>query len=152
MFSAAVTDTLEWAGWSPTRKVSMTRWVKALIDDGYTMVPEALRILENFGLLTIKPPPKAPGAVFRADELVFRPDDAALGESDAIGDWEKQLGVRLSPVAEHGGQGLLLVAEDGRVYLCFGALMWKMGETFEDALENTLIVVRREPERIPCID
>ena len=83
MFSAVVTDTLEWAGWSPTRKVSMTRWVKALIDDGYTMVPEALRILENFGLLTIKPPPKAPGAVFRADELVFRPDDAALGEGCA---------------------------------------------------------------------
>ena len=148
MFSDFVTKVLDGAGWYPTRRVSMKHIVKALTDDGWTMVPEAIRILENFGLLTITPPPIAPGSLMRADELVFNPDDAALGEYDVIQDWENQLGVRLSPVAEHGGQGLLLVAEDGRVYLSFGDLMLKMGETFEDALENTLIVVRREAERI----
>lgn len=39
---------------------------------------------------------------------------------------------------------MLLLAEDGRVFTSFDAVLWQDGESFEDALENALIVANRE--------
>jgi hypothetical protein len=85
-FSQKVLALLETAGWTPDRQVpeaQITQWVKELEAEGFTMIPEAVRLLRSFG-----------GLKFNG-WLKFDPIEAAGGEFDRIEYWEKRLNMRL---------------------------------------------------------
>jgi hypothetical protein len=144
MFSNTVLSVLEASGWTPNRNVPIAQWVAQLESEGFTMLPNAVKLLEGFGGLEIVPR-KAASDAYAAEVLRFDPTLAASGEFDRIDYWEKRLDTHLSPIAETGGGAILLLAEDGRVVSCWDGLLWLDGTSFEDALENTLILAKRKP-------
>jgi hypothetical protein len=144
MFSDTVLSTLEASGWAPNRRVPTVQWVSQLESEGFIMLPEAVKVLEGFGGLEIIPR-KAASDAYAAEVLRFDPLLAASGEFDRIDYWQRRLNTRLSPIAETGGGAALLLAEDGRVFSCWDGVLWLDGTSFEDALENTLVVAKRKP-------
>lgn len=144
MFSTAVLSTLQVSGWTPHRKAPTAKWVVPLEKEGFTMIPEAVNVLDSFGGLEVVPIKSASDA-YVAEVLRFDPVLAASGEFDRVDYWQSRLNTRLSPIAETGGGAILLVAEDRRVLLCRDNLLWLVGNSFDDAVENTLIVAKRMP-------
>jgi hypothetical protein len=144
MFTDTVLSTLKASGWTPNRNVVTTQWVKELESQGFAMLPGAVNILERFGGLEVVPPAAASGA-YRAEVLRFDPVLGASGEFDRVDYWQRRLNTRLSPIGELGGGAILLLAQDHRVFSCWCDLLWLDGTSFEDALENTLIIARRKP-------
>jgi SUKH-3 immunity protein len=144
MFSDTVLSTLAASGWTPNRKTPTAQWVGQLESEGFTMLPEAVSVLEGFGGLEIVPWKSASDA-YAAEVLRFDPILAASGEFDRIDYWQSRLNTRLSPIGETGGGAILLLAEDGRVFSCWDGVLWLDGTSFQDALENTLIVAKRKP-------
>jgi hypothetical protein len=144
MFSNEVRSALEAAGWTPSRKVSTERWVCQLTSEGFTMLPEAIALLESFGGLTVRPL-RTPAQVYTPETIRFDPILSASGEWDRVDYWQEQLHTRLSPIADVAG-AMLLLAEDGRAFSSWGSLLWLDGSCFADAMENTLIVGKRRPQ------
>jgi hypothetical protein len=132
------------SGWTPVREVPTDGWVNQLQSEGFAVLPEATRILAEFGGLTVIPQ-KSPSDAYLAEILRFDPVLASSGEFDRVDYWERRLGMRLSPIAETGGGSMLLIAEDGRVFSCRDRMLWLHGTSFENALENTLIIAKRRP-------
>jgi hypothetical protein len=144
MFSDPVLTILNASGWSPNRKVSTSQWISQLEAEGFTVLPEAVKLLEGFGGLEIVPR-KAKSDAYAAEIIRFDPVLAASGDFDRVDYWQGRLNTRLSPIAELGGGAILLFSENGRVFSCWDAVLWLDGESFVDALENTLIVAKRRP-------
>ncbi len=142
MFSERVFATLQSCGWTPERRVSTESWVSQLTSEGFTFIPKAIAVLENLGGLEIRPLNMVTDAL-TAGVLRFDPILAASGEFDRVDYWQRQLSTKLSPVAETSRGGMLLLAEDGRVYVTSDGALWLCGESLEDAFENTLIVPKR---------
>ena len=80
MFSNTVLSTLEASGWTPNRKVPTVQWVSQLESEGFTMLPEAVTVLEGFGGLEIIPRKTASDA-YAAEVLRFDPLLAASESS-----------------------------------------------------------------------
>jgi hypothetical protein len=144
MFSETVRSILEANGWFSSRNVPTSNWESALESEGFTMLPSAISVLRSFGGLKIVPT-RAPAGQFRVEILDFDPITAAEGEFDRVEYWQEDLNLTLSPIAELGGEAIVLLAEDGRVFSCWCDLLWLNGESFEDAVENSLILPKRPP-------
>src|SRR5947209_1250932 len=134
MFSDTVLTILESSGWLPNRKVPTSQWIGQLEDEGFTMLPDAVKLLEEFGGLEIVPR-KAKSDAYAAEIIRFDRVLAASGEFDRIDYWQSRLNIRLSPIAELGGGAILLLSEDGRVFSCWDGVLWLDGGSFVDALE-----------------
>jgi hypothetical protein len=147
MLSDTVVSTLAASGWTPDRRAATAQWVSQLESEGFTMLPEAVKLLESFGGLNVVPRKDASDA-YSAEVLRFDPVLAASGEFDRIDYWQRRLNTPLSPIAETGGGAILLLAKDGRVFSCWDGVLWLDGTSFEDALENTLIAARKMPVEI----
>ena len=145
MFSNDVLSALEASGWTRDRSVPTAQWVEQLEAEGFTMLPEAVDVLEAFGGLEVVPRKSASDA-YAAEVLRFDPILAASGEFDRISYWQIRLNTRLSPIAEIGGGAILLLAEDGRVVSCWCDRLWLDGTSFEDALESTVVAKRKPAE------
>jgi hypothetical protein len=146
MFTENIRLVLESAGWSPNRRVSSAHWVKTLADEGFTLVSEAVVILESFGGLEVHPC-RIGSQDYVPETIRFDPVLAASGDFDRVQYWQDSLKVKLSPIAEVGA-AILMLAEDGRVFSCWDNVLWLDGTTFDDAMENTLIVGKRTPIEI----
>src|SRR5438132_515815 len=107
---------LQACGWTRERTVPTRQWVQALSSEGFTMLPEAVAILENFGGLDIHPVRSATDA-YAPSIIRFDPVLGASGEFDRFKEWQHRLHMRLSPLGQVGGQAALALAEDGRVFL-----------------------------------
>lgn len=143
MFSDTVLSILEASGWTANRRVPTAQWVQQLESEGFTMLPDAVKVLEGFGGLQIVPQQTA-SDTFLKGVIRFDPVLAASGEFDRIDYWQQRLNSKLSPIAEGSKGDILLLAEDGRVFACWDAQLFLDGASFEDALENTLIVAKRK--------
>jgi len=146
MLSQEVQAVLRQQGWSPDRKVPITDWVAQLRSEGYTVSPEGEAILQNFGGLEITPAKRSDDA-YAAGAICFDPVLAATGEFERVDFWQKHLGQKLTPLGELEGQSILLLTENGRVFYEWGNEIGECGESFEDALELTLVLARRRPIR-----
>ena len=116
------------AGWTPTRCVSTARWVNRLVHEGYTPLPGAERILQNFGGLEIVPP-TGESNLFFPSRISFDPVHAATIAGLAIRDGEgrvlAQFGPGTSPLPLNtdfpstypGGRDITQVPPGGSVYL-----------------------------------
>ncbi len=142
MLSQALRDVLTAVGWAPDRSVPTSQWIAALEAGGFSVVPAAAAILRNFGGLTL-PPVRRPSDPHAPENLVFDPLGTADPEAAAY--WEQFLGKKLTPIAEVGDQGCLLLAETGEVYTSWDRFLFRDGDSLEDALENTLVFGRRRP-------
>ena len=143
MLSHEIQSVLRQQGWSPERRVPITDWIAQLRSEGYVVSPEAETILQNFGGLTIVPV-KQPDDVYGAGVIRFDPVLAASGEFDRVDFLQKQLGRTLTPLGEVG-QGILLLADDGQVLDVWDNESAEYGNSFEDALQSTLLFARRKP-------
>jgi SUKH-3 immunity protein len=143
MFSDIVVSILEASGWAPNRKVPTSQWAGQLESEGFTMLPDAVKVLEGFGGLEIVPR-KTAGDTFLKGVVRFDPLLSASGEFDRVDYWQHRLNIKLSPIAEDSKGGIVLLADDGRVFICWDGKMLFIGESFEDALENSLIVAKRK--------
>ena len=143
MFSDTVISILEASGWAPSRRVPTSQWVGQLESERFTMLPDAVKVLEGFGGLEIVPR-KIAADTFLKGVIRFDPLLSASGEFDRVNYWQHCLNITLSPIAEDSKGGILLLAEDGRVFICWDGKMFHIGESFEDALENSLIVAKRK--------
>jgi hypothetical protein len=148
MLSHSTVTSLIDAGWSPDRRVQINHWVEQLTAEGYTMHDHVKDILEKYGGLVVKPVRGAHASGYIATELDFDPVYAGSGEFDRVDYWQQRLGLLLSPLGEHGDGGLVLLANDGGVFRCRDDHILYMGSTFEEALENTLVNVTRQPDYI----
>ncbi len=144
MFSEELRSAFANAGWTPDRKVPTGHWVSQLVSDGFTMLPAAIKLLESFGGLEIRPL-KVPSQVYRPEVLLFDPVLAASGDFERVDYWQERLHMRLSPIGEMRGPAAVLLAEDGRVFSYRDAILWVDGASFEDAMENTLVMGKRWP-------
>ena len=150
MLSDTVVSILEASGWTPNRKVPTSHWVNQLESEGFTMLPDAVKVLEEFGGLEIVPR-KTAADTFIKGVLRFNPLLSASGEFERVDYWQHRLNVKLSPMAEDSKGGILLLAEDGRVFICWDGKMFLVGESFEDALENSLVVAKRRAVEVGCM-
>ncbi len=152
MFSDIVRTTLEAGGWTPDRRVSVQPWVETLCEEGFTMHSRAVALLENFGGLVIEPPTLEGKVYRRCETIYFDPVRGASGDFDRVEYWEERLQTQLAPLGELSGAFTLLVAEDGRIFTYYHNELWQNGDSFEDALENNLIVANRKALEIGVID
>jgi hypothetical protein len=143
MFSDTVISILEASGWTRNRKVPTAHWVGQLESEGFTMLPDAVKVLEEFGGLEIIPR-KTAFDTFLKGVIRFDPLLSASGEFDRVDHWQHRLNTKLSPIAEGSKGEILLLAEDGRVFSCYEDQLFLDSVSFEDALENTLIVAKRK--------
>jgi len=150
MFSQSALRILEASGWFPGRTVSIASWTNSLRSEGFTVIPEAARLLEEFGGLTIYPKHPTSGMPV-ADTIRFDPLLAASGDFNRVDYWQRKLNVLLTPLAEVGN-AMMLLAEDGRVFICGDNILLLAGDSFVDAMDNTLACRNRKPLRIGVIE
>jgi hypothetical protein len=148
MMSQALRDALFDSGWSPTRHTPTAEWIANLTADGFQAIPEAEEIIASFGGLTLRSVPLG-SAVYQPPVVFFDPiTPGGQGDVDRIPDWERRLHIKLNPIADlSAGHATLLLASDGRVFAAMDGMLYLYGESFEDALENTLVFGRRIPQK-----
>jgi hypothetical protein len=149
MISQKLEKKLVAAGWYQMRRVSTTDWVAGLLEDGFDVIPEAEKIIANFGGITLKEVPEE-CTVYQPPVVFFDPTTpGGGGDVDRVPDWERRLGIIINPIGElSGGHATLLYGNDGRIFSALDGLLYLYGESFEDALENTLLFGRRIPQKI----
>src|SRR5581483_3074105 len=96
MLSQEVQAVLRQQGWSPERKVSTRDWVAQLVGVGYTVLPQAQSILQNFGGLEITPV-RTPNDAFAPEVIRFDPVTEVLSEVERIEFWQERLAQKLTP-------------------------------------------------------
>jgi len=129
----SVREALAAAGWSASYRYDAAPWEARLVEDGYHVHAEAIKVLTTFGGLTVDPVRSA-SAGFRAGSLVMDPVWAAAGEAPRIHDRERSLGATLCPVGEWSDEYVVLVADDGHVYAETGRAVFDLGSDFGRAL------------------
>jgi len=145
MLSQEVQAVLRQQGWSPERKVSTRDWVAQLVGVGYTVLPQAESILQNFGILEITPV-RTPNDAFAPQVVRFDPVTEVLSEVERIEFWQERLAQKLTPLGVlYPSEAILLLGENGQVFCEWGNIIGECGNSFEDALESTLVFARRKP-------
>ena len=137
-----IVSVLEAAGWSESRRVSVEAWVERLREEGMEPFDAAIEILAEFGGLQLHHQFVVSDGTMIHISVYLDPLMAGLGEADRVEYWEELLEQRFYPIGEYDGH-LLLVAEDGQVYLDGDAAGCRVGENFEEALQ--VIIVRDRP-------
>lgn len=147
MLSQELQFQLRQQGWSPERRVSIHAWVAQLVSTGFTVLPEAEAILRNFGGLKVAPI-RASHDAYAANVITFDPVIEILSEIGRIEFWQQQLGQILTPLGVKGdGDVILTVSEKGQVFGDWGNIIFKYGDSFDDALESSLVFARRKPTK-----
>jgi len=142
LFSPQVQKVLEEAGWSPSRSVPVTEWIKNLTDVGYKPFPLAIAILENLGGLEITPPTNQSNLFFPC-KIVFDPVYAASSEFDRIKKWQEEHGLWLFPLGEYDPLFILMCSSGGRIFGGRESRFDLLGDSIEDALELRIFASRR---------
>ncbi len=144
ILSQEVQAVLRQQGWSPERKVSTRDWVAQLAGNGFTVLPEAEAILQNFGGLQITPV-TTPSDAYAAEVIRFDPVTEVLSEVGRVEFWQKQLGRKLTPLGVlYPSEAMLLLADNGQVFAEWGNIIKERGNSFQDALESHLVFARRK--------
>ncbi|WP_339744835.1 SUKH-3 domain-containing protein [uncultured Rubinisphaera sp.] len=146
-FSKDIQQVLHKCGWHADRCVDISECVSDLEKSGVTVVPPAIKILKNFYGLKITPPHRSRPKL-TAESLYFDPYFAYGGELDRLLFYQEVILCSVTPLAEVGGGAILIISEIGKVYIAFGDHIWLSGDSFIDALENTLILPKNLSEKI----
>jgi SUKH-3 immunity protein of toxin-antitoxin system len=140
-FKPEVEAALQECGWTPERRVPTEQWVQTLAQEGYTPFPLAVRILESFGGLTIRPV-RNEQSRWAAETFTTDPVYIGAGEFDRVEDVQERYPLTFFPLAEYSW-GMLLVADGGQVFGLYGDLLNCFGETFEEAVECLVLANTR---------
>jgi hypothetical protein len=116
---------LKRSGWSPDRRVSIQYWIDELTSEGFTIHPEAVTVLQNYGSLRIET---------HVGTLTFDPLFAS-GEFDMVQYWETRLAKKLSPIGE-AEAAMILLADDGLVFGSRDGELIQIGTSFQDAIDG----------------
>lgn len=103
------------AGWVPGRQVDVSRWVRALEDEGIIVHGAARRFLAEFGGLAVEI--SGPGANCARAPFEFGPLQC-LGEEDRFLEWSEETGRSICPVGVlDRGRFFLGIDEQGEILL-----------------------------------
>ena len=145
MISRELEIVLRRSGWYPGRNVSTSAWSEVLSSYGYEVLPEAMALLQEFGGLTIEPV-RTRSDAFRGHTIIFDPLSDA--EPDGVAHWQQILGTPLTPIGQLNGDIILLFAVNGSIFSSWARFLFRVGDSLEDALENTLVFARRKPVEV----
>lgn len=135
------------AGWTPERKVDLTRWIEALRQSGW---PEPqgfqLALLRSLGQLELDADPRAEGC-WRRERVRFDPlgpaslCDRRNPEEDPICSLERHLGETLFPLAEYmvAAPVATFCTPSGRLIDAGSGLAYSLGTRFEDSICNYIL-------------
>jgi hypothetical protein len=133
------------AGWTPGRRIDISPLVAEMQSWGFKVIPEAGSILEEFGRLKIEPLHSDQDAYY-AEVIFFDPLQTA--ELDRLLDCERRLATQLSPIGALRSDATLMVASGGGIFVEWGGILKKAGNSLWDAFENTLVCAQRQMEVI----
>ena len=149
MLSQAVRDALATMGWRADRRIDTSQWVANLSSYGLPLLPGVDDIIANFGGLTLRGVPSA-GKTFQPPVVFFDPvNPGGDGDVDRVPYWQEILGTALNPIADLGaGHAVLLLSDERQLLAGLNGGVYWYGDSFEDALEETLIFGKRVPVQI----
>lgn len=142
MISSQLQQVLVESGWSPGRSIDIERWVHELTSHGLTMLPQARLILQNFGGLTISPV-RTPADAYSPEVIIFDPLHDT--EYDRIEYWQDCTGMKLTPLGASPKGTCLMLAENGQIFGGWDRFLFKYGNSFDEAMENSLIFAKSKP-------
>lgn len=143
-FSTKVLPMLEASGWSVSRHVRVSKWIKKLTSLDLLVNAQAEAILVSFGGLVIRPW-ELPEDVSPKDDLIFDPIWPAERDCWVILELQEKLNVTLTPVGERNPDQTILIATDGRTFTIIeDSLVTLDGWSFVDAMENTYLSATRK--------
>ncbi|MFJ8613557.1 SUKH-3 domain-containing protein [Streptomyces sp. NPDC093675] len=123
------------SGWHPQREVDVGPWFYSLQLEGYAPNSKAKEILAALGGLAVDPISRS-GPNFSNDEPInFDPISAGSGERGLALEVEDTIGGRYFPIGQWLGHSSVFVEPGGQVVAAGLGWIWRMGSTFEDALE-----------------
>jgi len=137
------------AGWTEGRAVAIDVFEEANREAGFHVGTQAKLFLREFGNLRLRyPDHKVPE---HEDECSFDAVWAAgMAIPEAIEDYERAIGQRLTVIGESHHQHMTLcMDEDGRVYGGFEGVLVRFGESGEDAIDA--LCEGREGEHIDVV-
>lgn len=150
MFSEKLQTVLRQQGWFPERCVSIDREVALLEREGFTVLPEAERVLSSFYGLTIRPV-RTSADVYANCSIKFSPGEDAVGEYEFVETWEGIIHQSLTPIGVTLDRYiLLLLAADGRIFQEWDGYLFEYGSSFVDAMEHSLVFASRLPTKRIC--
>ncbi|NJM52296.1 MAG: hypothetical protein HC846_02215 [Blastocatellia bacterium] len=118
-------------------------WEKELqkFDPDFEMFSEARKVLLEFGGIKVN---RRDSGIDFAREPFEIDLLLGIGESDRFSVFEAEIGEKLYPLGEGGGNHYFLaIGESGKVYGLMGYI-FLIGNTFDDALEN--LILGRKPK------
>ncbi|MEU3024089.1 SUKH-3 domain-containing protein [Nocardiopsis alba] len=141
-FSGELILALQNEGWSPGRKVDVTRWVEYLKLDGYHINPTARVFLESFGGLSLSPLNRE-GPNFKNDEpLTIDPMACGSLHHHMATELENVPGGSFYPIGEWLSYADTFIGEDGRIVSTGMGWVWGLGENLADSLELAIFANR----------
>ncbi len=147
-FSNEVQEALKNQGWSPDRKILIDEWVARSKSVGMTILPEAEKIWQNFGGLTIKTPDYAYTHVDatwnRITEFIPPFDDY----DDQIMYYEERIGIKITLLGITGDKRcrdeyFVGLAECGHIlFLGLDSCFIDCAKSFELAMEIGIVFAK----------
>ena len=144
-YSLQIQEALERAGWHLGRRCH--KWAEKkkrhLEHEGFTVFPEVLKVLEEFGELTIG----EHGAGEDTEKSVVTMDpEPALTASELFIEYRVLTKKNLCPVGIIGEEDYLGMDISGQVYYV-GDWVWYLGDNFAHALETLLLGKKYPPQK-----
>lgn len=136
---------LWWCGWRASRVVPISEDVSRLESAGVSVNAPAAHILGQFGGLAI-PTLRTWWDLIDDNILRFGITHELLCECDMVSLYEEHLGMQLTPVGVITPAFIVIVvSQDGLVFGYWGNVLFEYGRSFAEALEETLVFVKRQP-------
>jgi len=147
-FSRQVEDVLLRAGWSPTRRADISKWVRLLTQIGHFRIfPSAEIVLSEFGGINVYQHDagiECARESFEINPLVAQGCESEFRRAEAV------VTDKLFPLGEVvGGQAFLAIGESGSVYY-FMETIGLVGHSFDEAV--TRLIEGRLPLRVWDVD
>ena len=103
-----------------------------LLDEGYSVWPDAVRLLAQVSGITIKL-----GRWGDSDPIWFDPAEAAqtMAYKERVDDYMDRVGARLIPIGGHSHL-TLMACEDGRIFGGFDDLLVRLGDSVLEAVNS----------------
>lgn len=146
-FTQEIHEMLKRNGWHEGREYDYSKDIEVLQAEGYPVFDEVMHVLREFGGLKLVVKDRGDAKI----KDVFHFNAAAGAESvyvEQLNIYSKMINKRLSAIGEcFSYHAILMVSDDGSIYAAYGDILWKLGDSIEEAIE--VLYLRKEIEEIP---
>ncbi len=147
IFSERTLSALYAAGWTPNRNIDISTELDILKKQGYSTFPAALDFMKRFSGLQISFQSLFDSKIHYSVHFGTKPVLYMEGEGggEGIEGFAEDLNTRLCPIGADNSGILWTMAEDGKVYGIYMPVILLMGNSGEQAIENTINYLPSNP-------